>query len=115
MREYGIRMDQQLDAITAQLHDWTEAALALDEGHFPRELLNELEDIISELKTVLDEQPSDFDRKDVTEQFANPEVAEVVQRFPRVRRLLERALGSEFVEQLQEESEGYGGGDDDDE
>jgi hypothetical protein len=107
-------MDQQLDAVTAQLHDWTEAALALDEGHFPRELLNELEDIITELKVLIDERSSDLDRREITDQFANPETAEVVQRFPRVRRLMERALGSEFVEQLQEEGEGFGGGDDDD-
>jgi hypothetical protein len=105
-------MDQELDAVTAQLHDWTEAALALDEGHFPRELLNELEDIITELKVLIDERSSDLERREITDQFANPEMAEVVQRFPRVRRLMERALGSEFVEQLQEEGEGFGGSDD---
>ncbi len=107
-------MDQQLDILTAQLHDWTESALALDEGHFPRELLNELEDIISELKTVMDENAEEIDRRSVTEQFVNPEMAEVVERFPKVRRLLERALGSEFMEQLQEEGEGFGTLDDDD-
>lgn len=107
-------MDQQLDALTAQLHEWTESALALDEGHFPRELLNELEDLISELKTLMDENPSEIDRRSVTEQFVNPEMAEVVERFPRVRRMLERALGSEFMEQLQEEGEGFGTLDDDD-
>lgn len=106
-------MDQQLDALTAQLHDWTESALALDEGHFPRELLNELEDIISELKALIEEFPSEIDRRGVTEQFVNPEMAEVVERFPKVRRLLERALGSEFMEQLQEEGEGFGPLDDD--
>jgi hypothetical protein len=107
-------MDQQLDALTAQLHDWTESALSLDEGHFPRELLNELEDLISELKTLMDEHPSESDRRGITEQFVNPEMAEVVDRFPRVRRVLERALGSEFLEQLQEEGDGFSGFDDDD-
>jgi hypothetical protein len=107
-------MDQQLDALTAQLHDWTESALALDEGHFPRELLNELEDLISELKTVMDETASEQDRRGITEQFVNPEMAEVVERFPKVRRLVERALGSEFMEQLAEEGEGFGPPDDDD-
>lgn len=107
-------MDQQLDALTAQLHEWTESALALDEGHFPRELLNELEDIISELKTLIDENPAEFDRDAFTEEFVNPEMAEVVERFPRVRRVLERALGSEFMEQLAEEAEGFGTLDDDD-
>lgn len=107
-------MDQQLDAITAQLHEWTEAALALDEGHFPRELLNELEDIVGELKAVMEENAADFDRNGFTEQFVNPEMAEVVERFPRVRRLLERALGNEFLEQLAEESEGFSPRDDDD-
>jgi hypothetical protein len=101
-------MDQQLDAVTAQLHEWTESALSLDEGHFPRELLNELEDILSELKTLMDESPKDFDRREVTEQFINPEMAEVVERFPKVRRVLERALGSEFMEKLAEEAEGFG-------
>jgi len=88
-------MDQQLDALTAQLHEWTESALALDEGHFPRELLNELEDLISELKTLMDENPSEIDRRSVTEQFVNPEMAEVVERFPRVRRMRKRVKGSE--------------------
>jgi len=100
-------MDHELDVVAAQLHDWTEAALALDEGHFPRELLNELEDVIAELKALLDEQPREFNRRSVTEQFVNPEMAEVVERFPKVRRVLERALGSEFMEQLQEEGEGF--------
>jgi hypothetical protein len=107
-------MNQQLDALTAQLHEWTESALSLDEGHFPRELLNELEDIISELKSLIDEDPAEFDRASFTQEFVNPEMAEVVERFPKVRRVLERALGSEFVEQLAEESEGFGSLDDDD-
>lgn len=106
-------MDQQLDAVTAQLHEWTEAALALDEAHFPRELLSELEDIVAELKALMDEESLEFDRRDVIEQFVNPEVAEVVERFPKIRRLLERALGSEFLDQLAEEAEGFSVGDDD--
>ncbi len=107
-------MDQQLDALAAQLHEWTEAALALDEGHFPRELLSELEDLLTELKAVMDDQVSDEDRRGITEQLVNPEMAEVVERFPRVRRLLERALGAEFMDQLQEEVEGFGTLEDDD-
>ena len=106
-------MDQQLDAVTAQLREWTEAALALDEGHFPRELLNELEDIVAELKSLIDEGEGQFDRADFSEQFVNPEMAEVVGRFPRVRRLLEKALGTEFLEQLAEEAEGFSPPDDD--
>jgi predicted transcriptional regulator len=108
-------MNQQLDALTAQLQEWTESALALDEGHFPRELLSELEDIISELKALMDENPNEIDRRVVTEQFISPEMAEVVERFPKVRRVLERALGSEFMEMLQEEGDGFGTLDDDDE
>src|SRR5690606_37697494 len=100
------------DAVTAQLHEWTEAALALDEGHFPRELLNELDDLVGELKGLLDD-GSPSERREVTEQFVNPEMAEVVERFPKVRRLLERALGSEFLEQLEEESESFDSRDDD--
>ncbi|MQA90135.1 MAG: hypothetical protein GEU90_07860 [Gemmatimonas sp.] len=107
-------MNQQLDALTAQLHEWTESALSLDEGHFPRELLNELEDVISELKSFIDENPAEFDREEFTEEFVNPEMAEVVERFPKVRRLLQQALGSEFVEMLAEESQGFSPPDDDD-
>jgi hypothetical protein len=107
-------MDQQLDALAAQLHEWTESALALDEGHFPRELLNELEDLIAELRGLMDEILSEADQRAVTEQFVNPEMAEVVERFPRVRRMLERALGREFMEKLQEEGEGFGTLDDND-
>lgn len=107
-------MDQHLDALAAQLQEWTESALALDEGHFPRELLSELEDLLSELKTVMDDQVSDEDRRGFSEQLVNPEMAEVVERFPRVRRLIERALGAEFMEQLQEEAEGFGTLDEDD-
>jgi hypothetical protein len=75
-------MDPQLDAVTAQLHDWMEAALALDEGHFPREMLNELEDIVGELKTLLDDNVSDYDRRAVTDQFVNPEMAGSWSGFP---------------------------------
>lgn len=107
-------MDQELDAVTAQLHEWTESALSLDEGHFPRELLNELEDLIAELKTLLDDSVSEADRRGVTDQFVTPEMAEVVERFPRVRRLMERALGGEFIERLAEEGEGFVSPDDDD-
>lgn len=107
-------MDQQLDALAAQLNEWTESALALDEGHFPRELLNELEDLLTELKVAMEESELEEDRRGITEQLVNPEMAEVVDRFPRVRRLLERALGSDFMEQLQEEAEDFGSSDEDD-
>jgi len=106
-------MNRQVDALAAQLHDWTEAALALDEAHFPREMLNELDDLVTELKALIDEDPAGPDQNGITEQFINPEMAEVVGRFPRVRRLLERALGSEFLEQLSEESGELGALDDD--
>lgn len=108
-------MDQQIDDISSQLHEWTEAALALDAGHFPRELLNELEDIVAELRQVIDEHGSDFDRDHFTEQFVNPEMAEVVVRFRKVSRMLERVLGAEFIEQLEEEAQGFEVPSDDDE
>jgi hypothetical protein len=107
-------MDEQFDALAAQFHEWTESALALDAGHFPREMLNELADITAELKVLMEEAPSEEDRKEMTEPFINPELAEVVERFPRVRRLLESELGSDFVELLQEEAEGFSGSDEDD-
>lgn len=107
-------MDQELDAVTAQLLEWTESALSLDEGHFPRELLNELEDILAELRSLMEGNLSASDRRAVTDEFVNPEMAEVVERFPSVRRVLQRALGTEFMEQLSEEGEGFGVLDDED-
>lgn len=107
-------MDQQLDALTAQLHEWTESALSLDEAHFPRELLNELEDLIGELRALMEEYPEEFDRTSFNAEFVNPEMAEVVERFPRVRRLLQHALGSDFMDRLAEEAEGLSFDDDDD-
>jgi hypothetical protein len=41
-------------------------------------------------------------------------MAEVTDRFPKVRRLLESAWGSQLMELLAEESAGYEHGDDDD-
>ncbi|HET7321996.1 MAG TPA: hypothetical protein VFI96_05850 [Longimicrobiaceae bacterium] len=109
------RMDQRFDALAVQVHEWTESALALDEGHFPSELLNDLDDIIDELKAFLDEAGDSYDRNDVVEPFITPEMAEVVQRFPRVRRQIDRAWGSHLMERIQEEGESdFGGGDEDD-
>jgi hypothetical protein len=107
--------DSQFDALASQVHDWVESAVALDEGHFPNELLSELEDLISELKAYLAEEDTRQDRSDVIELFVSPEMAEVVDRFPRVRRMLERAWGSKLTELLEEESSGFPemGGDDD--
>ncbi len=87
------QMERRFDALAVQVHDWTESALALDEGHFPTELLSDLEDLIEELKAFLDDAEDSYDRKDITELFVTPEMAEVIQRFPRVRRNLERAWG----------------------
>ena len=44
-----------------------------------------------------------------------PEMAEVIDRFPKVRRYLERAWGSQLIELIEEEGAGFGGLDDDDE
>lgn len=100
-------MDQEFDAITSQLHEWTEAALALDAGHFPRELINELEDIVAEMKALIEDHDSDDFRQDFASEFVNPEMAEVATRFPKVSRMLERVLGAEFIEELEEEAEGF--------
>ena len=109
------QMDQRFDALAVQVHEWTESAVALDEGHFPTELLSDLEDLIDELKAFLDEAEASYDRKDVTELFVTPEMAEVIHRFPRVRRQLERAWGSQLTELIEEEGEGFGTLDDDEE
>lgn len=97
--------DQRFDTLAVQVAEWTESAVALDEGHFPNELLNDLEDLIAELKAFLDEEGESYERRDVLETFATPEMAEVVERFPRVRRLLERAWGSQLMELLEEEAD----------
>lgn len=109
------QMDQRFDTLAVQVHEWTESAVALDEGHFPTELLSDLEDLIDELKGFLEDAAGSFDRKDVTELFVTPEMAEVIQRFPRVRRQLERAWGSQVTELIDEEGEGFSGMGDEDE
>lgn len=95
------RVDARFDDLASQAHDWVDSAVALDEGHFPTELLSDLRDLISELKDFLDEH--DGNRRQVLELFATPEMAEVTQRFPRVRRMLESAWGPQFTEMLEEE------------
>lgn len=107
------KTDQQFDALAAQVHDWTESAVALDEGHFPNELLQELEDLTEELKTFLEEEEADYGPDDVTELFVTPEMAEVIGRFPRVRRLVEEAWGSQLIDMIEEEGSGLGTLDDD--
>jgi hypothetical protein len=106
------RAEQRYDDLVSQVHDWTESAVALDEGHFPNELLRELEDLVSELKDFLEDE-SDYDRGEVVELFATPEISEVMDRFPKVRRLLERAWGPQLTDLLEEESD-FGPSDDDD-
>ena len=85
-------------------------------GHFPGELLSDLRDLIEELKAFLDDaEPGKYKRADVIEMFVTPEMAEVTDRFPKVRRLLESAWGSQLMELLEEESAGYEHPGDDDE
>lgn len=109
------QMDQRFDALAVQVHEWTESALALDEGHFPSELLNDLGDLIDELKAFLEDAEGSYERRDVTELFVTPEMADIIQRFPKVRRHLERAWGQQLMELIEEEGEGFGTLDDDDE
>lgn len=106
--------DPQFDALAAQVYDWVESAVALDAGHFPNEMVNELEDLIGELRAFLEER-EEIDRSEVIELFVSPEMAEVVERFPRVRRMLERAWGSQLIELLEEEASGIPEMDDEDE
>jgi hypothetical protein len=95
--------EERFDVLAAEVSDWTESAVALDAGHFPKELLSDLEDLIEELKGLVEEEPG-YDHFDVTELFVNPEMNEIVERFPRVRRMLEGAWGSRLLELLEEES-----------
>lgn len=107
--------DLRFDQLAGQVHDWTESAVALDAGHFPSELLSDLEDLISELKTLLDEEAGSYDRRDILEPFVTPEMGEIIARFPRVRRVLDRAWGPELINLIEEESSGFGELDEDDE
>lgn len=108
------QLDQRFDALAVQVHEWTDSAVALDEGHFPNELLNELSDLIDELKVFLEEAGSAYGRQDIAELFVTPEMAEVIQRFPRVRKQLERAWGTQLTDLIQEEGEGYSSPDEED-
>lgn len=103
----GVTMNERFDALAAQVHEWTESAVALDEGHFPNELLRDLEDLIEELKALVEEEGSSYDRSDVTEIFVSPEMAEIIERFPRVRRMIERAWGSQLTDLIEEEAAGF--------
>jgi hypothetical protein len=106
--------EQHFDSLVAQLHDWTESAVALDAGHFPAEMLRDLEDLIDELKGVL-EDSDDYQQDDITELFVTPEMAEVIGRFPRVRRMIDRAWGPKLTGMIEEEGAGFGGFDDEEE
>jgi len=97
------RDDERFDQLVSQVHDWVESAVALDEGHFPSELLSDLRDLIEELKEYLEEEGAGR-REEVLEVFVSPEMAEIMHRFPRVRRLLESAWGSGLTDQIEEES-----------
>lgn len=109
------RVDQKFDDLVSQVHDWTESAVALDEGHFPSELLSDLRDLIEELKAFMeDDEASRYARKDVLEIFVTPEMGEVMGRFPRVRRLLESAWGSQLTDQIEEEAMGFESPEEDD-
>jgi hypothetical protein len=110
------RVDQRFDELVSQVHDWTESAVALDAGHFPSELLSDLRDLIEELKAFLEDQEegSTYGRGDVLEIFVTPEMGEVMGRFPKVRRLLESAWGSQLIEQIEEEAMGFESPDDGD-
>lgn len=101
------RVDARFDALVSQVHDWVESAVALDEGHFPSELLSDLRDLIEELKAFLDEESGDYKRSDVVELFVTPEMAEIMARFPRVKRLLESAWGTQLTELIEEEAGGF--------
>ena len=106
------RDDERFDQLVSQVHDWVESAVALDEGHFPSELLSDLRDLIEELKEFLADQ-GPARRQEVLEVFVSPEMAEVMHRFPRVRRLLESAWGSQLTDMIEEET-GYDPDDEED-
>jgi hypothetical protein len=109
------RVEEKFDSLVSQVHDWVESVVALDEGHFPTELVSDFKDLIDELKAFLeDEDSGEYKRSDVLEVFVTPEMAEVMHRFPRVRRLLENAWGSSLTELIEEEASGFETDSDDD-
>jgi hypothetical protein len=109
------RVEQKFDDLMSQVHDWVESAVALDEGHFPSELLSDLRDLIEELKNFIDDEESAaYSRAEVLEVFVTPEMGEVMGRFPKVRRLLESAWGSTLTDQIEEESMGFESPEEDD-
>ena len=97
--------EKRLDSLAAAVHEWTESAVALDVGHFPSEMLEELRDLIAEIEDALEENGSTPNHQSFArEVFVTPEMAEVIDRFPRVRRVLERAWGSQLLERIEEEA-----------
>lgn len=103
------KVNDRFDDLVGQVHDWVESAVALDVGHFPNELLSDLQDLVEELKSFLEEESESYNRADVTELFVTPEMAEVIGRFPRVRRLIESAWGAQLADLIEEEGSGFSG------
>lgn len=108
------RDDERFDVLVSQVHEWVESAVALDEGHFPTELLSDLRDLIEELKEFLEDEGKGR-RDEVLELFVSPEMAEIMTRFPKVKRLLESAWGTQLTDMIEEESGFVSDMDDDDE
>ncbi len=109
------RVEERFDSLVSEVHDWVESAVALDEGHFPTELVSDFRDLLDELKAFLDDEESAaYKRSEVLEIFVTPEMAEVMRRFPRVRRLLESAWGAGLTERIEEEASGFESDDEED-
>lgn len=109
------RPEQRFDELAAQLTEWVESAVALDVERFPRELMIELDDYIEEFRALLEDPSGPIKRQDILEVFVSPEMAEIAERYPRVRRSLEGAWGSQLTARLNEETESFEPLDDDDE
>lgn len=100
--------EERFDDLAAQLHDWTESAVALDAGHFPAEMVSELEDLMQAVRDFLEGDGSDeYKRRDFAELLVTPEMSEVLQRFPKLRRVLDRNWGGPLSEKILEEEFGY--------
>lgn len=108
--------EERFDDLAAQIHDWTESAVALDAGHFPQEMVSELEDLVQAIREFLEGDGSDdFKRRDFAELLITPEMSEVLQRFPKLRRVLDRNWGGAMSERILEEEFGYVNESDDEE
>lgn len=96
-------INARFDDLAAEVQDWADSVLAIDERQCPSELRHELDDLVEECKSLLDEVGAREQDRYLRAVFASAEMAEVVDRYARIRRTLEDAIGPELLELIEEE------------